>query len=161
MTTPNYDFFTGGDSQSMYNALSSYGVPQQDFLPQSVSASATPTASVAGSYTADPSQNYFSKLLLGERGFNPDGSITQAASPVLTGIQAFSGLANAWMGKQQLDLARDSLNTSRQQFAANFNNQAQTTNTRLEDRQRARVASNPGAYESVGSYLDRNRVSGV
>ena len=130
-------------------------------LPQSPVQGNAPVADVAGSYTADPAQGYFSKLLLGERGFNPDGSVTQAASPVLTGIQAFSGLANAWMGKQQLDLAKKSLDVNRQQFAANFNNQAQLTNTRQEDRQRARVASNPGAYESVGSYMDRNRVSGV
>ena len=32
----------------------------------------------------------------------------------------------------------------------------QTLNTQMEDRQRARVASNPTAYQSVGDYMNKN-----
>jgi hypothetical protein len=47
------------------------------------------------------------------------------------------------------------LKESKKQFSQQFGAQKQLTNSRLEDRQKARIASNPGAYESVGSYMGR------
>lgn len=73
-------------------------------------------------------------------------------------LGAIGGLGNAYMGMQQYGLAKDSLKQSKQQFAMNYDAQRQTTNSALEDRQRARVASNSGAYESVGDYMDKNRI---
>lgn len=61
-------------------------------------------------------------------------------------------------GQKQLKLAEDQFKENKRQFNANFNAQRQTTNTQLEDRQRARVASNANAYESVDSYMKRNSV---
>lgn len=69
-----------------------------------------------------------------------------------------TGLVNAFMGMQQLKVAKQALSQSKDQFNRNFEAQRTSTNTQLEDRQRARVASNAGAYESVGSYMDRNAV---
>ena len=74
-------------------------------------------------------------------------------------LGTISGFGNAFMGMQQYDLAKDALKQSKQQFAMNYDAQRQTTNSALEDRQRARVAANPGAYESVGNYMDKNRIS--
>jgi hypothetical protein len=71
---------------------------------------------------------------------------------------AASGIANAFMGMQQYGLAKKALAQSKDQYDQNYAAQRTTTNTQLEDRQRARVASNSSAYESVGSYMDRNAI---
>lgn len=70
------------------------------------------------------------------------------------GSAIFSGI----QGQKQLKMASDQFKENQRQFNANFEAQRKTTNTQLEDRQRARVASNAGAYESVDSYLKRNSV---
>lgn len=71
---------------------------------------------------------------------------------------AASGLASAYMGMQQYGLARDTLNQHKAEYAANYDAQKRTTNASMEDRQRARVASNAGAYQSVGSYMNQNGI---
>lgn len=96
-----------------------------------------------------------------------DGGILDSIDPQ-TGLKlsgagslalgAAQGLGSLYMGMQQYNLAKDSLAASKAQFERNFANQVKTTNTNLEDRQRARVASNSGAYESVDSYMNKNRV---
>lgn len=73
-------------------------------------------------------------------------------------LGAAQGVMNGWLGMQQLDLAKDALSFNKEQFNKNYAAQRQTTNTALEDRQRARVASNAGAYESVGSYMNNNGI---
>lgn len=70
-----------------------------------------------------------------------------------------SGLMNAYMGMQQYGLAKKTLAHNKDQFAKNYAAQKQTTNAAFEDRQRARVASNAGAYESVGDYMKKNAIA--
>lgn len=82
-----------------------------------------------------------------------DGLKTQGWGGMALG--AASGLGNAFLGMQQYGLAKDTLNENKRQFQLNFDAQKKTTNARLEDRQAARVASNPGAYQSVGDYLKK------
>lgn len=65
---------------------------------------------------------------------------------------------NAFMGMKQYNLAKETLQANKDQYAQNFDAQRTTTNSALEDRQRARVASNSGAYQSVGDYMDKNRI---
>jgi hypothetical protein len=62
------------------------------------------------------------------------------------------------MGMNQYNLAKETLAANKAQFERNFDAQKATTNASLEDRQRARVASNPGAYQSVGDYMNQNGV---
>lgn len=78
-------------------------------------------------------------------------------SPVLG---AGSALVNAFMGMKQYGLYKDQLAESKRQFGLNYDAQRQSTNTALEDRQTARVASNPGAYQSVGTYMQANGIKG-
>ena len=73
-------------------------------------------------------------------------------------IGAAQGLANLYMGMKQYGLAKETLNNNKAQFALNYDAQRQSTNAALEDRQRARIASNPGAYQSVGDYMALNGV---
>ena len=77
-------------------------------------------------------------------------------APAALGVgQALFG---ALQGNRALKMAQDQFKESKRQFDLNFNAQRQSINTQLEDRQRARVASNPGAYQDVDSYLKKNKV---
>jgi hypothetical protein len=87
---------------------------------------------------------------------NTDGTMSQGwGGLALGGAQALGSL---YMGMKQYGLAKDTLAANKAQFERNFEAQRRTTNTALEDRQRARVAANPGAYQSVGDYMNQNEV---
>lgn len=86
-----------------------------------------------------------------EKGVRSDGW----GGLALGGAQALSG---AFMGMKQYQLAQEALSENKRQFSLNYDNQRKTLNTEMEDRQRARVASNPGAYQSVGDYMNKNGV---
>lgn len=138
-----------------FGSLSNWGMPASP-LPAALTANA-PSAAAA---TADPSmwqnmQNWMKTSgFLGSKDAN--GIETQGwGGLALGGLQ---GVANLWMGMQQYNLAKETLAQNKEQFNRNYEAQRTTTNTALEDRQRARVASNPGAYQSVSSYMDQNRV---
>lgn len=75
-----------------------------------------------------------------------------------TGLGAIGGLAQAYMGMQQYGLAKKTLAENQRQFDLNYAAQRDTTNTAMRDRQAARVASNPGAYQSVDDYMAANQV---
>ncbi len=85
-----------------------------------------------------------------------DGMQTQGWGGLALG--AAQGLGNLYMGMQQYNVAKDTLANNKAQFERNFAAQKATTNASLEDRQRARVASNAGAYQSVGDYMNQNGV---
>lgn len=74
-------------------------------------------------------------------------------------LGAASGLMGGYLGLKQLGVARDSAREAKRQFGLNYDAQRTTTNTALQDRQAARVASNPGAYQSVGEYMNQNRIA--
>lgn len=87
---------------------------------------------------------------------NTDGTIDGGWGGLAIG--SAQALGNLYLGLQQYNLAKDTLANNKAQFERNFNAQRTTTNAQLEDRQRARVAANPGAYQSVGDYMEQNRV---
>lgn len=73
-------------------------------------------------------------------------------------LGAAQGITGAYMGLKQYGLAKDALNHNKMMFSKNYEAQRKTTNTQMADRQRARVASNEGAYQSVGAYMKENEV---
>lgn len=73
-------------------------------------------------------------------------------------LGAASGVMNGFMGLQQLNLAKQTLRENKRQFQLNFDAQRKTVNSAMEDRQRARVASSPGAYQSVGDYMNKHGI---
>lgn len=82
---------------------------------------------------------------------NADGSGTTGwGMPV---IQGASALMNGFMGMKNYGLAKKQFEFSKDMALKNLENQTKTINTQMEDRQRARVASNPGAYQSVDAYM--------
>lgn len=70
-------------------------------------------------------------------------------------LGAAQGIGNMYMGMQQYGLMKDAFENSKQQFERQFEAQKNLTNSRLEDRQKARVASNSSAYESPDSYMTK------
>lgn len=73
-------------------------------------------------------------------------------------LDAAGGLASAFLGMKQYGLAKKSLAENKRQFQMNYDAQKTTTNARLEDRQAARVSRDPTAYQSVGDYMNKNRI---
>lgn len=116
-----------------------------------------PTSSLA----ADPS--FFSSI----KNLMVDSGFLGSTDPI-TGMKTdgWGGLAlgtaqslgNAWMGMKKYGLAKDQLNFQKDAFNKNWEAQKTSINTQLEDRQRARVASNAGAYQSVGDYMKTNGI---
>ena len=74
-----------------------------------------------------------------------------------TAVQGLLGSFNAWMGHRKYKLAQEQFDESKRQFNLNYGAQRKLTNSQLQDRQRARVASNPNAYVSVSEYMDKTR----
>lgn len=68
-------------------------------------------------------------------------------------LGAASGLMNGYMAMQNYGLAKDQFNFQKNAFNKNWAAQKSTTNAAMSDRQAARVASNPTAYQSVGDYM--------
>ena len=87
---------------------------------------------------------------------NADGSAGMGWGMPL--LNMGSSLLNGYLGFKQLGLAEDNLNFQKDAFSKQFENQRTLTNSELRDRQAARVASNPTAYQSVDDYMKANAV---
>lgn len=84
---------------------------------------------------------------------NAQGIKTQGwGGLALSGIQ---GMGNSYMAMKQYGLAEDALKEQKRQFNINYEAQRKLTNSQLADRQRARVASNPNAYQSEAEYMKK------
>ena len=70
-------------------------------------------------------------------------------------MQGLQGLGNSYMGMKQFGLAEDALKEQKRQFDINFQAQRKSINSQLSDRQLARVASNPTAYQSEAEYMKK------
>ena len=71
------------------------------------------------------------------------------------GVGLFTGGFGAWNGFQQNKLMERNMNMQASQYREQMDLSKSNYNSKLEDRQRARVASNPTAYESVDSYMKK------
>ena len=74
-------------------------------------------------------------------------------------LGAVQGIGNLYLGMQNYNMAKDALAMNKERFERNWAAQRQTTNARLEDRQRARYASNPSFYEAPDKYMSRYGVA--
>ena len=87
---------------------------------------------------------------------NTDGTTSGGYGTAALGV--LQGVGGLYLGMQQYNLAKDSLALQKDSFNRQFDVNKNLTNSRLEDRQRARVAANSGAYQSVGDYMNKNGV---
>ena len=74
--------------------------------------------------------------------------LLQGAGSIAQSILGWGQLSE---GKRQNALAQDN-------WQKQYDNQATLTNASQRDRQSARVAAAPGAYQSVGEYMQQNKV---
>ncbi|HEY7823559.1 MAG TPA: hypothetical protein VIG24_12015 [Acidimicrobiia bacterium] len=74
---------------------------------------------------------------------------------VMPALGVVSGLGNTFLGMKQYGLAKDQLKFEKEAFNKNFEAQRNMTNSQMADRQRARVAANPGAHRSEAEYMSK------
>lgn len=99
-------------------------------------------------------------MLRGQPGVSGDGLTGwlgngQNLSAAVQGIGALTG---AWLGYQNMKVAKDQLNFQKEAWSKNFANSTKTYNTSLEDRIRGRTADYAGKEGDVNAYLDKNRL---
>ena len=83
---------------------------------------------------------------------------SQYGSTITGGLQAASGLWGAFNGMQQTKLAKQQMANSLNQWNKSYANQVASYNTRLEDRQNARVAAQGANQQDTASYMAKNRL---
>lgn len=113
------------------------------------------TSAVSGSVPSPVDGDWasFSNML---GGTDAQGNKTNGLIP--TGLGVAKGIADSWLAMQQLDLAKDSFSFQKDAFNKQYENQRTLTNSRLEDRQHARLSANPDGYQSVGDYMNKHGV---
>ena len=79
------------------------------------------------------------------------------APTALQGLQAFGSVYSAIQGAKA---AKNLLNFQKQAYRQNFNQQAQTLNTAMRDRQAARRSSS-NQYQDVDSYMKQNELKSI
>ncbi len=99
--------------------------------------------------------NYAAPVGFGDklRDFN-----SQYGSTITGGLQAASGLWGAYNGMQQTKVAKQQMANSLNQWNKSYANQVSSYNTRLEDRQNARVAAQGANQQDTASYMAKNRL---
>lgn len=84
---------------------------------------------------------------------------SQYGSTIMGGLQAAGGLWGAYNGMQQTKLVKQQMANSLNQWNKNYANQVASYNTRLEDRQNARIGAQGTEYhQDTASYMDKNRL---
>lgn len=86
-----------------------------------------------------------------------DGNVQYGAmAPGL--LQGAGSIAQSILGWGQLGEAKRQNAFTQDAWQKQYDNQATLTNASQRDRQSARVAAAPGAYQSVGEYMQQNKV---
>ena len=79
------------------------------------------------------------------------------APTAFQGLQAFGGVYSAIQGAKA---AKNLLNFQKQAYRQNYNQQAQTLNTAMRDRQASRRSSS-NQYQDVGSYMQQHELKSI
>ena len=83
---------------------------------------------------------------------------SQYGSTITGGLQAAAGLWGAYNGMQQTKLTKQQMANSLNQWNKSYTNQVTSYNTRLEDRQNARVAAQGANQQDTASYMAKNQL---
>lgn len=155
---PQQRSFAVGDPVGMAAPAFGYETGMSGLMPTSTPLGGTPTnAQIFSDIGGQAPQGIFGGIGQWLKDSGAFGTRDQQgwAGPALQGV---SSLANMYMGMKQYGLAKDQLAFQKDSFNKQYDANRTLTNSRLEDRQAARVASNPGAYQSVGDYMNQNKV---
>lgn len=134
------------------NTTTGYSLPSLDFGGNYNALGNNPTYQSVGSAMGTEIGNYpaGSNWISGTNNW-----LSNNSDLLKSGIGLITGGIGAWQGFQQNKLVRENMNQQANQFREQMNLSKQNINRNLEDRQRARVASNPVAYESVSDYMKK------
>lgn len=75
------------------------------------------------------------------------------------GLGLGNGLLSGYLGFQNLAMAKDQARQAQSNWNKQWGANVKSTNAALADRQKARIASNPNAYESVDAYMKKYGIS--
>ena len=152
MSNPFLNLFNYGAASPDYSQVGGFS-PAAEPSPYEFNLAkiATPTGAAPQAANLDPS------FLQRMTGFT-DAKGNQQVGWGGLALGAIQGLGGAYMGMKQFGLAKDTLKEQRRQYDQNYQAQRTLINSQLEDRQRARVASNESAYQSVGDYMNKHGV---
>lgn len=155
------DIFQGALKQTPYQRVMSKTTPQASSIP--VGATGLPQ-----DYTGAAFQNWTNGggAAAVQDSVAPAGPVGGGMFDNFFGQDGWGNLAigglqtglSAYMGMQQLGMAKDQLNFQKKAFEKNYNAQRQSTNTQLRDRQKRRAHERPDYYQSVGEYMKKNEV---
>ena len=169
----NMNFF-GAPMNSPSNTRGMGGIPASgndnfmDFM-RSLESFGGPNSSVVQNTggAAPTTDNFMSGVMPGGGGgdgsgmreflFGDGDGAGGAAMPM---ISLGKGIFDGYLGMKQVGLAKDQLRENKSQFEKNFDNQVQTTNTQLRDRQRRRHHERSDVHASPDEYMKENRVGG-
>lgn len=179
MTDTAYDWNAAMGSRG----LAGGGLMGSWFAPQQTMAAAMPMA--AGPMSMPTSADLGWSMPAQTSPFAPSGTNTQfasgfdggaAAMPAgggggITGwlgngqnlnavMQGIGALTSAWLGYQNLRVAKDQLSFQKDAFAKNYGSQVKSYNTSLEDRIRGRTADYTGKEADVQAYLSKHKLGG-
>lgn len=137
---------------SMYPSLWDQGS-----VAPSLDSMSTGFTSSANSFNAAPintsaGSGSFLDSILG--GFGGGGEMSGLQMGQL-GLGGVTSLLNGYLGFQNLGLAKKQYQSQLDQFNKQWDANKKLTNASLADRQAARVASNPNAYQSVDDYMKK------
>lgn len=129
------------------NYTSAYGLQPNSI--EGLSSWGMDTSGLTGDYSSLMNDSNYSQGFMQQLGSLP------MTDKLQTGTSTVSALTNAYGAYQNTQLAQDQYNFQKDAWTSQWNANKQTVNSSLEDRQKARVASNANAYESVDSYMNK------
>ena len=156
--------FIENPAEQLYKMMTNWGGNQNNQGMPNVNA--TPYAPQAQSFIEQPGmQNIMANNQ--PPSFNPslshrlfgyqDGNVNVGGmAPGL--LQGAGSIAQSILGWGQLGEAKRQNAFTQDAWQKQYDNQATLTNASQRDRQSARVAAAPGAYQSVGEYMQQNKV---
>ena len=157
--------FIENPAEQLYKMMTNWGgaPPSSQFQQQPMQAG--PQSYLANEAIAPGMQNTMANNT--SPGFTPsfmdkmfgyqDGNVQYGAmAPGL--LQGAGSIAQSILGWGQLGEAKRQNAFTQDAWQKQYDNQATLTNASQRDRQSARVAAAPGAYQSVGEYMQQNKV---
>ena len=153
----------GGLMQMFNTQGTQFSTPMTDAVNNNIGSQQFP---VDDSYVSPASLPQSPSLLETLKGWIPGGFLdsTDAAGIKTQGwggpaLGVVSGLGNAYMGMQQLNLAKETLANNKRQFDMNWGAQKQLTNNRIRGKWADQNAASGGKGPSEEEYMKTRRIA--
>lgn len=139
---------------SVSNGFSSTGMPTvtgSDNLSNVLQGIFNGQPNNTGAQTAGTSGNWLTNTFMNKEGGLDMGNL----GSLFDGLKSVFGI---WGGLQQLGMAKDAFNFEKEAYIENRDNQKQSYNSTLEDRQRARAAFAGESEAETQRYVDKHKL---